>query len=194
MKKNYPWALLLALSVLFVASGCAKKPPAPTPAPPPPAETRVVPPAQDVNANAQPDTGADTTEKRPEKSLQELQEEAERMGLLGDVFFDYDKYELRAEARERLARNAQYFNAQGKDLKLTIEGHCDERGTNEYNIALGQRRATNTLEYLASLGVERSRFKTISYGEERPFCNDSQENCWQKNRRARFVITGRSGM
>ena len=75
-------------------------------------------------------------------------------------------------------------------LTVTVEGHCDERGTVEYNLALGERRAQSTYDYLVSLGVAASRFKTISYGEERPFCTESNEACWQKNRRARFVISG----
>ena len=122
-------------------------------------------------------------------SIQELQEEAERAGLLGDVFYDFDKYELRMEARDRLQKNASYMQ-QNPKLTFTIEGHCDERGTNEYNIALGQSRSTSALDYLISLGISASRFKTISYGEERPFCTDSNEACWQKNRRARFLISG----
>jgi peptidoglycan-associated lipoprotein len=77
------------------------------------------------------------------------------------------------------------------DILFTIEGHCDERGTNEYNIALGQRRASAAKDYIVSLGVEDSRLRTISYGEERPFCTESNEGCWQQNRRAHFVATGR---
>ena len=76
-------------------------------------------------------------------------------------------------------------------LLFTIEGHCDERGTNEYNIALGQRRAAAAKDYIVSLGVEDARLRTISYGEERPFCTESDEACWQSNRRAHFVATGR---
>jgi peptidoglycan-associated lipoprotein len=132
-------------------------------------------------------------ETPPELSIQELQRDLESRGLIGDVYFDYDRYELLPEARERLARNAEFINSsEGQGLTFTLEGHCDERGTNEYNIALGQRRATAALDYISSLGVDGGRFKTISFGEERPFCTESNEACWQKNRRARFVITGRS--
>jgi peptidoglycan-associated lipoprotein len=74
---------------------------------------------------------------------------------------------------------------------FTIEGHCDERGTNEYNLALGQRRATAAKDYVVSLGVAADLLRTISYGEERPFCRQSDESCWQQNRRAHFVVTGK---
>ncbi|RMH22078.1 MAG: peptidoglycan-associated lipoprotein Pal [Acidobacteria bacterium] len=132
------------------------------------------------------------TEAPRPKDLSELQDEFERQGLIGDVFFDFDKYELRADARDRLAKNAEFFNSEeGRKYTYTIEGHCDERGTNEYNIALGQRRASSALDYLTSLGVDRERFKTISYGEERPVCTESTEACWQRNRRAHFVLSGR---
>lgn len=187
------WITLpLVLTLALVFAGCPKKPPA-TPVQSEPSDLTTSAPTQTVQASPAPGTVADTTEKQPELSLQELQAKLEGMGLLGDVFYDFDKYELRPESRERLARNAEYMKGpEGSRLTFTIEGHCDERGTNEYNIALGQRRSSASLDYLASLGVDRARFKTISYGEERPFCTESDEACWQKNRRARFVITGRS--
>lgn len=113
-------------------------------------------------------------------------------GLLGDVYFDFDRAELKAEARERLSRNADFLKSRPEFL-VTVEGHCDERGTNEYNLALGDRRATATRDYLVSLGVAASRIKIISYGEERPVCRDSNEGCWWQNRRSHFVVTGRTG-
>ena len=112
-------------------------------------------------------------------------------GLVGDVFFDYDRAELKPEARERLAKNAQWLNANPQFL-VTLEGHCDERGTNEYNLALGDRRAGAARDYLQSLGVNTGRLKTISYGEERPFCTEHDESCYSQNRRAHFMITGRA--
>jgi len=184
------WIVLVTMMALtLLMTGCPKAP-APVPAPEP--VTTTEPPAE-VTPVAAPAEPIDETPPEPEKSIQAIQEDAERLGLLGDVFYDFDKYDLRPDARERLARNAEYMNSDGADLTFTIEGHCDERGTNEYNIALGQRRSTASLDYLVSLGVDRSRFKTISYGEERPFCTESNEECWQKNRRARFVINGRLG-
>ena len=89
-----------------------------------------------------------------------------------------------------MAANAKWIRENPSYL-FTIEGHCDERGTNEYNLALGQRRASGAKDYLVSLGVDGGKLVTISYGEERPFCTDSSEECWAKNRRAHFVATGR---
>ncbi len=187
MKMDRKWIVPAALSALLLVSACAKKP---EPVVTPPPQTTERAPTTDVAPDTTPAGPVDVQEAAPPPSIQELQAEAERAGLLGDVFYDFDKYDLRAEARERLARNAEYIKA-NPGLRFNIEGHCDERGTNEYNIALGQSRSTSSLDYLVSLGVAANRFKTISYGEERPFCTESNEACWQKNRRARFVITGR---
>lgn len=190
MKMDWKSTFLLALlTAALILPGCAKK--APPPAPPPPPPPTVAPPPPPPPP---PLTQEDPEEQPAPPSLSELQQRAEERGLLGDVFFSFDKYDLRAEARERLEKNAEFMKSEeGRNLTFTIEGHCDERGTNEYNLALGQRRATTALDFLESFGVSRSRFKAISYGEEKPFCTQSNEACWQKNRRARFVITGNSG-
>jgi peptidoglycan-associated lipoprotein len=107
------------------------------------------------------------------------------------VYYAYDSADLDGSARDRIAKNADFLKQQGT-LIVTIEGHCDERGTNEYNLALGERRATAARDYLRSLGVADARLRTISYGEERPQCTESSETCWQRNRRAYFRLTGRS--
>ena len=181
-------APLIVLIVALLAVGCSSSKKDPEVEEPDTTATRA--PATDVEASPAPATETDMTEQAPELSIQELNEQAHDQGLIGDVFYDFDKYDLRPEARERLARNAEFMR-ENPELTFVIEGHCDERGTEEYNIALGQRRATAALDYLLSLGVERPRFQTISYGESRPFCTESTEACWQKNRRARFVISGR---
>ena len=124
------------------------------------------------------------------EDLEEVNSYVRGQGLLGDVFFDFDRFELRSEARERLARNADWLKA-NPEFNLLIEGHCDERGTSQYNLALGERRANAAKSYLVSLGVSADRVRTVSYGKERPFCFESHEGCWQQNRRAHFVITGR---
>jgi peptidoglycan-associated lipoprotein len=190
MKIDRKWIVLAALLSLALMVGCSPKPP-PEPPKPPPQEPVEKAPEQDLSANARPAEPVDDTEKELPKSLQELQDDYTTRGLLGDVFFDFDRSDLRTDARQRLAKNAEFMKNEGSALTFTVEGHCDERGTSEYNIALGESRASTAVDYLASLGVERSRFKTISYGEERPFCTESTEACWQKNRRARFVISGR---
>ncbi|NMW21029.1 MAG: peptidoglycan-associated lipoprotein Pal [Chlorobiaceae bacterium] len=105
---------------------------------------------------------------------------------LGDVFFDFDKSELRTDAVAQLKTNANWIEANaGK--KVIIEGHCDERGTNEYNLALGERRANSAKDYIVHLGVEPAKLKTISYGEEKPFAEGHNEEAWAQNRRAHFI-------
>jgi len=106
---------------------------------------------------------------------------------LKDIHFDFDKYDLRADARDVLKANAGWLKANGS-ARVEIEGHCDERGTNEYNLALGAKRAQAAKDYLASLGISQARLSTISYGEELPVCKEQNEGCWQKNRRARSVV------
>jgi peptidoglycan-associated lipoprotein len=106
---------------------------------------------------------------------------------LQNIYFDFDRYEIRRGDGEILAENARWLKANATALVL-IEGHCDERGTNEYNLALGARRATATRDYLVALGVEASRISIISYGEERPVCVERTEACWDQNRRAHFLV------
>jgi peptidoglycan-associated lipoprotein len=105
-----------------------------------------------------------------------------------DIFFDYDKSEIRPDSRERLEKAAGYMKAHPA-TEFLLEGHCDERGTREYNLALGERRANATKDFLASLGVDPDKLKTISYGKERPFVEGHDESAWSKNRRTHFVLT-----
>jgi len=107
-----------------------------------------------------------------------------------DAFFDYDSSDIREDARNALTRDADSLKAILRDFpsnSVIVEGHCDERGSAEYNLGLGDRRATAAKEFLTQLGVPNDRLKTISYGKERPQCTDSNEACWQKNRRAHFA-------
>jgi len=106
---------------------------------------------------------------------------------LKDVFFDYDRYDLSADARTVLRANADWLKS-NPNARVEIEGHCDDRGTNEYNLALGAKRAQSAREYLTTMGVAPARLSTISYGEEIPVCKEEGESCWKQNRRARFVI------
>jgi peptidoglycan-associated lipoprotein len=116
--------------------------------------------------------------------------ELESRGLLADIHFDFDSAELRDADRQVLTQNADFLKSHAY-IKVTVEGHCDERGTVEYNLALGERRARNAYDYLVSLGVPADRLKTVSYGKEIPLCQDSNESCWARNRRAHFAITGK---
>jgi peptidoglycan-associated lipoprotein len=109
---------------------------------------------------------------------------------LKDIHFDFDKYDIRSGDAKILDANASWLKSNATQLVL-IEGHCDERGTNEYNLALGERRAKSTMNYLVSQGVQASRITIISYGEERPTCADKNEACWSKNRRAHFLVKPR---
>ena len=108
------------------------------------------------------------------------------------MYFNYDESSLSDDTRAKLARNADLLKT--TQLLVTIEGHADERGTNEYNLALGDRRANAVRDYLTSLGVDAGRLRTLSYGEERPVCTESDESCWSQNRRAHMVITGRANV
>ena len=103
-----------------------------------------------------------------------------------DAFFDYDKYDIRPDARDALARKAEFLRRY-PEAKVNIEGHCDERGSLEYNLALGAERAEATKKFLESLGINKDRMNTVSYGKERPFCTEHDEACWQQNRRGHFV-------
>jgi peptidoglycan-associated lipoprotein len=104
-----------------------------------------------------------------------------------DVYFDFDKYELRGDARSTLQENARYLK-ENRGASVVLEGHCDERGTDEYNLALGQRRADAVKAYLIDLGVSGSQLSTISYGEERPFATAHDESGWSQNRRVHFKL------
>lgn len=148
---------------------------------------------EEVTTPSAPTTAEDEKQAALPEDLPALNEEIRQQGLIGDVFFDYDQYSLRGEARDRLAKNAE-FMSEHPELIFTIEGHCDERGTNEYNLALGDRRASAAKDYLVSLGVDGERLRTVSYGEERPFCEQADESCYQLNRRAHFLVTGRADM
>jgi peptidoglycan-associated lipoprotein len=131
-------------------------------------------------------------DKEFEKSLLAKKEpgiegEVFESSLLKDIRFDFDKYDVRPEDIDTLKQNAALL-AKYPRVKIQIEGHCDERGTNEYNLALGERRCNSAKKYLISLGVPESRLSTISYGEERPLDPGHDEEAWAKNRRAHFII------
>jgi peptidoglycan-associated lipoprotein len=104
-----------------------------------------------------------------------------------DAFFDFDKADVRPDARVALTQTAEFLRAY-PEARVLIEGHCDERGSTEYNIGLGDRRANAAREFLLSLGIAANRLETVTYGKERPFCFESNEECWQLNRRAHFVL------
>ena len=103
-----------------------------------------------------------------------------------DVYFDYDKSDIRGDQQSSIQADVEFLN-QHANINLTIEGHCDERGSTDYNLALGDKRASAVKDALTAGGVNASRIKTISYGKEKPFCTESNEACWQQNRRGHLV-------
>jgi len=111
--------------------------------------------------------------------------------VLGDILFEYDQFSLTSEAREMLQKHAKWLRAHA-GYSLVIEGHCDDRGTTEYNLALGERRAVETMKFLVALGIDKSRIKTISYGEEMPLDPAGTDEAWAKNRRAHFVVKAKN--
>lgn len=111
-------------------------------------------------------------------------------GPLQDIYFEYDAFDLSQEARDILQRNASWIT-KNSEAKVEVEGHCDERGTVEYNLALGAKRAKAVRDYLVTLGVPTGQISTISYGEELPACRDASEACWHQNRRAHFQLVSR---
>jgi peptidoglycan-associated lipoprotein len=194
---NRKWMVwMVAPVLLIVLTGCPKKKPA-TPAQDLDVDTTTVAPApttQEVTPDPTPTAPADPVEVDPLASsdLQVVNQELQRRGFSPDVYFNYDESSLSDDARAKLARNADLLKA--TQLLVTIEGHADERGTNEYNLALGDRRANAVRDYLTSLGVDAGRLRTLSYGEERPVCTEVDESCWSQNRRGHMVITGRANV
>jgi peptidoglycan-associated lipoprotein len=172
----------LLLGTVFL-SACQAKAPASTarnvPTPAPQAAT-AAPPAP---------TPAPSAAGRDDVLSADLTE-LNRRGYLKDAFFDFDESRLRDDARASLSNDGVWLKKYGS-MEILLEGHCDERGTTEYNLALGEKRANTSRDYLIALGVDGSRLKTVSYGKERPFCDQSTENCWQENRRAHLVITAK---
>jgi peptidoglycan-associated lipoprotein len=194
---NRKWMIWMVVPVLLtVLYGCPKKKPV-TPPQDLDVETQPVtqptPPAQDVVETPPPAVEDKVEDPLLSSDLQVVNDELRRRGFAADIYFNLDDSALSDESRERLARNAELLRSQPQ-FQLTIEGHADERGTNEYNLALGERRANAVRDYLSSLGVEGGRMRTLSYGEERPVCTESAEGCWSQNRRGHMVITGRSNV
>ncbi len=186
MKKRMIVMLVFAFALgsLFTLASCAKKvgkveepmkpaeAPAPTPAPAAPAPAPAAPAAPSVQPVE------DATRMRA--AIQAFEST--------HIYFDFDKADIKAEAKPVLEKKAEFLRANGA-YKVMIEGHCDERGTNEYNMALGDRRAKAAMKYLNALGISADRMSTISYGEERPADPGHNEAAWAKNRRSEFKLS-----
>ena len=182
--------IVCVMAVSLLLAGCGKKnakvtpdtAPAPPPtqaaAPPPPTSP---PPAPTMSAPEPDPLSGD---------IESVNRYVREKGLLADVLFDYDRDELRQDARRQLENNARFIK-EYPQFKIALEGHADERGTVEYNLALGHKRANNARTFLDTMGVEEGLLQATSYGKERPVCTDTNEGCWQRNRRVHFEIVGR---
>ena len=181
-------SLMIILSSALTFAGCSSTT---TPDKPEPSAATAATPAETKKKVDAGKTTESTTKAPPSSSLDALQRgestATPASSPLKDVYFDFDRYDLRADSREILKANSAWLKANAS-AQVQIEGHCDERGTTEYNVALGSRRAESVKDYLVTLGTSADRLSTISYGEEVPVCREQTEECWQKNRRARFVV------
>ena len=185
-------AAIAAFSLMLglAASACGKKQAALTPPPPEMPTTAVAPPAPPAppgapNAAATPRTLSED-ELFAQKTLAQLNNERP----LGDVYFDLDNAAIKDEGKAALSTNATYLK-RWPSTRINIEGHCDERGTAEYNLALGERRANAVKAHLVELGVPGDRIVIVSKGKEAPFCTEKNEACWQQNRRGHFIFTAK---
>jgi peptidoglycan-associated lipoprotein len=193
------FAFPFLLVAVVALSGCAKRPattqaaaPAPTgaatsTAAPPPSGTATAQPTTPGGSGATSGAGTATPAPAPAAPARPVPKDFAAVPDLVDVFFDFDKYDIRPADAKTLDANASWLKSNPNHLVL-IEGHCDERGTNEYNLALGERRAKATRDYLVSVGIDGGRITVISYGEERPICAEKNEACWAKHRRAHFLV------
>jgi peptidoglycan-associated lipoprotein len=178
--------------LLLLVAGCGKKTPpaAPPPAAPPPVVTQQPPPAPPPQTNPPPSVPPPPAPTEEEIFARLTLAELNAKKPLEDVYFAYDKADLSDKARASLQKNAQWMG-KWTSTKITIEGHADSRGTNEYNLALGERRAAAVRDYLTTLGVPAARMNILSKGEEQPVCREETEDCWALNRRGHFEITAK---
>src|SRR5579872_1348635 len=192
MKRSYVPVLIAVASIAIVASGCHKKAAAVKPSTPPPAVAH--------NESSTPATAPRST-RSPERQIASTPPSRypdaktraridELLAKIEDAYFDYNKHTLRPDAIKALQSDSTELRdiiVQYPDYKLTIEGHCDERGSEEYNRALGDARAKAAKEYLVGVGISDSQLAVVSYGKDKPVCEDHDEACWQRNRRIHIV-------
>ncbi len=179
---------LSIILLLIFAVGCAKqytKPAEKTGGPEETVQGAVVEPAEVEEEIIEEEAVVVPEEEEIMESSISMEEKAK--AVFSDIIFDYDRYDILPDARPVLDEIAAFLS-ENREINIVIEGHCDERGTNEYNLALGEKRAKSTKNYLVSLGVSPEKIIVITYGEEKPLCTWHDETCWQKNRRAHFVM------
>jgi len=184
MKKTYRLFGLLLVAVIASQGAMCKKKPVATPTPPPPPPPVVATPTPTPPPPPPPRATPTAAEIFASKTVQQLNDEH----VLADVKFDYDVADLTDAARAALQKNADYMRM-WTSIRIRVEGHADSRGTNEYNLALGERRAAAVRDYLVGLGIAAARITTETKGEEEPLCREENEACWSQNRRGHSVIT-----
>lgn len=194
MKKTYELALVAVAALGVISAGCAKKkvavatPPTPAPAAQTPSTPRATPPARRQAAPTRQAAAQQPAPRVPSAATKARIDEL--LAKIEDAYFDYDKHTLRPDAITALQADSTELRDILKDYpdyKLTIEGHCDERGSEEYNVALGDQRARAAKDYLTMVGIPSDQLTLVSYGKEHPVCSDHDEACWQKNRRIHIV-------
>jgi peptidoglycan-associated lipoprotein len=181
----------IAVATALVGAACHHKvPPAPMRTAAPATTTSTAPRTPPPPAAARTPAAVSSSLSEDEQFRRLSLDELNRQHPLNDVFFDYDQNVIKDEGRTILQRDAQWL-AKWPQTNIVVEGYCDERGSSEYNLALGERRAVVVRDYLTSLGVKTDRVVTRSLGKEAPFCHDAGEACWSKNRRGHFVISAK---
>lgn len=183
----------LVLVLTIVACGDKKPPAAPPPPPPPPAPVAGPPPPPPPQPKPQPEVPPATPPRQPTEDEIFAKMSVEQINAqkpLATVLFEYDKADLTDQTRAILQKNAEWMR-RWASTRVTVEGHADSRGTSEYNLALGERRAAAVKDYLVSLGITGDRLTIVSKGEEEPTCRDEAETCWSQNRRGVFLVTAK---
>jgi peptidoglycan-associated lipoprotein len=191
MNRGVSVTAVIALVTALGVSACGKKPPAPAPAPPPPpptapATTPTAPPPPPAAPRETPPPTLTEEEIFAKTSVADLNAQKP----LAPVFFALDSHQLGDDSKPIMQKNADWMK-KWTSTRIMIEGHCDSRGTAEYNLALGERRAVAVRDYLVNLGIPATRIQIVSKGKESGFCSEQSEACWQQNRRGHFIITAK---
>jgi peptidoglycan-associated lipoprotein len=193
MKFSSRSALVAVAAISLIGVGCAKKKAAAAtpPAPQPTVESRPAPPAAEpTRSTPAPARAAEAAPIRREPTPAEKVRIEQLLSKIEDAYFDYNQHTLRADAIQALRADSTELRdiiVQYPDYKLTVEGHCDERGSEAYNLALGDQRAKAAKDYLVSVGISANQLNVVSYGKDKPICDEHDEGCWQKNRRIHIV-------
>ena len=179
--RGWYWRLGCILLITVAMSGCPKKTPPPTPS--------EITPGGSLGSGGEPQENSPSASPG-ERTEARIKGKYEEGGPLQDIHFAHDSFQLSAEAQETLRAHSNWLKS-NPQVKIEIEGHCDARGTAEYNVALGAKRTRTARDYLVTLGISQERLSTISYGEELPLCHEETESCWAQNRRVHFLALNR---